>query len=274
MNTEVILIRVSPKAVFSYDIENGHFHRENPYSEVTDYSYSSEFKHHKRANDLSNFVKIERVYQLENTDKAQAEIAQLARRLHLTDFSVIEGPLERPEFVADYRPSSPTAYLDFFLQKWHRGCSPLYSEEELQEGENHIKNLRHTHPSYGELNEYEYIAKMLSMLDSNQTQLFPCEAGVHSFQVNGDGALFRCNRYAKAGLEKSSDEIGCIDSVDDLAPCKSCFSRYMCGGRCNLLINQLQSNACVLFREFTIVLLKAIISHHLAEKSAGILVKE
>lgn len=116
MNTEVILIRVSPKAVFSYDIENGHFHRENPYSEVTDYSYSSEFKHHKRANDLSNFVKIERVYQLENTDKAQAEIAQLARRLHLTDFSVIEGPLERPEFVADYRPSSPTAYLDFFTK--------------------------------------------------------------------------------------------------------------------------------------------------------------
>ncbi|MGP0579227.1 hypothetical protein ACTP13_19780 [Paenibacillus peoriae] len=274
MNTDVIFIRVSPETVFSYDVGNGHFHRENPHSEVTDYSYISELKRHKRANDLSNFVKIERVYQLENTDKAQAEISQLVRRLHLKDLNVLDGPLERPEFVADYRPSSSTAYLNFFLQKWHSGCSPLYSEEELQEGEDHLNNLRHAHPSYDELNKYEYIAQMLSMLDSEQTQLFPCEAGVHSLQINGDGALFRCNMYAKAGLEKLSDELGCIDSVDDLEPCKSCFSRYICGGSCNLLINQLQRNACALFREFTIVLLRAIINCHLADESAEILVKE
>ncbi|MEF2966631.1 hypothetical protein V3851_12395 [Paenibacillus sp. M1] len=271
MSTDAILIRFSPEVIYLYEIESGNFHKTEKYTDVTDYRYIFDMKSHKRAIDLSNFVNIRSIYKLKNTTEADERIDELVSRYHLGELSVLESPVKYSGEAAVQGPALPTAYMDFFLKKWHSGCIPFYSNEEIDKGNSIVEQFRYSVPSYGELIDYESIGEAISRLVQRQNKLFPCEEGVQSLYVSGEGKLFRCNAYYQAGLEKPIAELGCIESVDDVIPCKSCFARYMCGGRCNLLVDQLQADACDLFREWMIIILKAVIAHQ--SKSVKTLVK-
>jgi uncharacterized protein len=99
------------------------------------------------------------------------------------------------------------------------------------------------HARHGELLPVGNLLKLLQQIDSRKKAVYGCTAGWGNVAVDPTGDIYPCHRFVgesdwkmgnvkEATLDQSIRDQFAENHVDNREPCKSCWVRYTCGGRC------------------------------------------
>ncbi len=99
------------------------------------------------------------------------------------------------------------------------------------------------HARAGELKPYANLIKIMQAIHDRRKVVYGCQAGHSNVAVDPDGDIYPCHRFVgeqdwKIGnihtgeLREQVTERFVANTVDSKEPCRSCWARYTCGGRC------------------------------------------
>ena len=138
-----------------------------------------------------------------------------------------------------------TDNISFFLEKGFKGVSFNYAytaDPEIalraEDTEFILNDIDRNWPFY----EANYLKirnfrRILGSLDAARAQVISCNAGRNYAAMGADGHYYICQRaYGMENLRLDvllrPDSKHQAYSVEDFAPCRSCWARYICGGIC------------------------------------------
>jgi uncharacterized protein len=99
------------------------------------------------------------------------------------------------------------------------------------------------HAKQGVLKPYGNLVKVMRAIHRRRKVVYGCQAGVSNLAVDPSGDVYPCHRFVgeddwKVGnIHADTYDDGVIrrftdNVVDSKEPCRSCWARYTCGGRC------------------------------------------
>jgi uncharacterized protein len=99
------------------------------------------------------------------------------------------------------------------------------------------------HVKHGEIKPVSNLVRILIQLHKRKKTVYGCTAGWSQVAVVPSGDIYPCHRFVgesdwkmgnihQEGLDESIRARFAENTVDNREPCKSCWARYTCGGRC------------------------------------------
>jgi uncharacterized protein len=103
--------------------------------------------------------------------------------------------------------------------------------------------IAHEHMMAGKPYPFSNFETALQEIHRGTHRPFPCGAGAGYLSASADGGLYACHRlvdapqFAMGDVQEGADRRRQAEHlrrshVDQMAPCNTCWARYLCGGGC------------------------------------------